>query len=78
MPIEINGNLYFTQYWNGEFSLNVTPCFNYQNDIFKIKLNDINFFLILIYLLFQLKIVHVFPLQFLWITSIQIALLLVN
>ena len=47
--------------------------------IFQIKLlNETNFFLILIYLLLQLKIVHVFPLKFLWITSIQIALLLVN
>ena len=32
MPIEINGNLYFTQHWNGEFFLNFTPCFNNQND----------------------------------------------
>ena len=47
--------------------------------IFQIKLlNEINFFLILIYFLLQLKIVHVFPLKFLCITSIQIALLLVN
>ena len=47
--------------------------------IFQIKLlNEINFFLILIYLSLQFKIVHVFPLKFLWITSIQIALLLVN
>ena len=47
--------------------------------IFQIKLlNEINFFLILIYLLWQLKIVHVFPLKFLRITSIQIRLLLVN
>ena len=37
MPIEINGNLYFTQHWNGEFSLNFTPCFNYQNDNFSNK-----------------------------------------
>ena len=34
--------------------------------VFQIKLlNKINFFLILIYLLLQLKIVHVFPLKFL-------------
>ena len=47
--------------------------------IFQIKLlNETNFFLILIYLLLQLKIVHVFPLKFPLITSIQIALLLVN
>ena len=33
--------------------------------IFQIKLlNEINFFLILIYLLLQLKIVYVFPLKF--------------
>ena len=79
MPIEINGNLYFTQHWNGEFSLNFMPCFNYQNDNFSNKTIEWNnFFLILIYLLLQLKIVHVFPLKFLWITSIQIALLLDN
>ena len=37
MPIEINGNLYFTQHWNGEFFLNFTPCFNNQNDNFSNK-----------------------------------------
>ena len=37
MSIEINGNLYFTQHLNGEFSLNFTPYFNYKNDSFSNK-----------------------------------------
>ena len=38
MPIEINGNLYFTQNWYGETSQNFTHSFNCQ----KVNISDIN------------------------------------
>ena len=37
MPIDINGNLYFAQYWNGEISLNFASCYNCQSDDFSDK-----------------------------------------
>ena len=47
-PIEINGNLYFTQNWDGEISQ--------KKLLFQIKkLNQSNFFLIIIYILIQFK-----------------------
>ena len=47
--------------------------------IFQIKIwNEINFFLIIIFILLQFKSVYLFSLKFLWATDIQNALLLVN
>ena len=36
-PIEINGNLYFTQYWNSEISLNFAYCYNCHSGDFSYK-----------------------------------------
>ena len=56
MPIEINGNLHFTQNWNGETSQNFSHSFIVKKQIFQIDLfNGINCFLIIIYLLIQFK-----------------------
>ena len=51
--IEINGNLYLTQYWNGEISLNFASyVIVVKVMIFQIKiLNEINFFLVIIFIL---------------------------
>ena len=78
-PIEIDCNLYFTQYLNGEISLNFACITIVKIMIFQIKiLNEINLFLIIIFKLLQFKIVCVCSLKFLWTTAIQNALLLVN
>ena len=74
--IEINGILSITQHWDTAISLN---CFNYWHSNFQITiLNEINFFLIIIYTLLKFKTVYLFSWKFLWTTNIQNALLLVN
>ena len=51
-PIEINGDLHFCQYWDGEISQNFTLFSLSQSNFFQIKiLNGINFLLIIIYIL---------------------------
>ena len=75
-PIEINGNLYFMQNWDSEISQKSTH--RCLNTIFSDKkLNESNFFLIIIYILIQIKVFIYSPWKFIWSTDIQNTLLLV-
>ena len=64
-PIEINGDLHFSQYWDSEISQNFTHCLHCLKAIFQIRLlNEINFLLIIIYILLQFKVFIYSPLNF--------------
>ena len=48
--IEINGNLHFSQIWNGEIFWNFTNYLKYENAYFQIKIfNEITLLLFMIY-----------------------------